>query len=46
MMERVGPFIGEFFLAKGDVKEKREPEKLKVLLAKWKLAGNKVENWD
>ena len=27
MMERVGPFIGEFFLAKGDAREKREPEK-------------------
>jgi hypothetical protein len=45
MMERVGPFIGEFFLAKGDAKEKREPEKSKVLLAKSKSAENKGENW-
>jgi hypothetical protein len=46
MMERVGPQIGEFFLAKGEAKEKREPEKSKVLLAKSKLAENKGENWD
>lgn len=34
MMETVGPFIGEFFLAKVDTEEKHEPEKSKVLLAK------------
>jgi hypothetical protein len=27
MMERVGPFIGEFFLAKVDTEEKHESEK-------------------
>jgi hypothetical protein len=27
MMEKVGPFIGEFFLAKVDTEEKHEPEK-------------------
>jgi hypothetical protein len=45
-VERVGLQIGEFFLAKGNAKEKCEPEKLKVLLAKSKLAENKGENWD